>query len=77
MNYAIADQILFAHMEGHYQSENERNFFETMKYKEECELPDGWDVLLSDKDNEENIFFYRDSYDFYMIEHRDPQFVTN
>lgn len=69
-----ADQILFAQMEGHYQSENERIFFETMKYKEECELPEGWDVLLSDKDNEEKIFFYRDSYDFYMIERRDPQY---
>ena len=25
-----ADQILFAQMEGHYQSENERIFFETL-----------------------------------------------
>lgn len=68
------DAKLFAQMEGHYQSENERVFFETMKYKEESELPDGWDVLLSDKDNEEKIFFYRDSYDWYMVERRDPQY---
>ena len=32
------DILLFRTMAEHYQSENERIFFETMKYKEEYEL---------------------------------------
>lgn len=65
------DRIFFAQMEGHYQSENERIFFETMKYKEEYENADGWDVLMNECDNEENVFFYRESYEWYMLERID------
>jgi len=66
-----ADKTLFAQMEGHYLSENERIFFENLKYKEEFVIASGWDVLLSPKMNEEQILFYRDSYDWYMIERKD------
>lgn len=65
------DKVLFAQMEGHYLSENERIFFENLKHKEEYIIASGWDVLLSPKVNEEQILFYRDSYDWYMIERQD------
>lgn len=65
------DKTLFAQMEGHYQSENERLFFENLKYKEEFVVASGWDVLLSPQANKEQILFYRDSYDWYMIERKD------
>ena len=67
------DVQLFSSMNGHYRSENERVFFETMKEKEETDnaFEDGWDVLLREEDNEENVFFYRESYDWYMLERVD------
>jgi len=67
------DKNLFAQMEGQYQSENERIFFETMKCKEQYEnaCAYGWDVLLDERDNEEKVFFYRESYDWYMLERID------
>lgn len=67
------DQALFAQMKENYKSENERVFFETMKEKEESDnaFEDGWDVLLREEDNEENVFFYRESYDWYMLERVD------
>ena len=65
------DRIFFEQMEGHYQSENERIFFENMKYKEEYVNADEWDILLNECDNEENVFFYRESYEWYMLERVD------
>ncbi|MDY6379370.1 MAG: hypothetical protein SPK90_01050 [Bacteroidales bacterium] len=66
-----ADKTLFAQMEGCYLSENERIFFENLKHKEEFVISSGWDVLLSPNANNEQILFYRDSYDWYMIERKD------
>ncbi len=65
------DNLLFAQMEGHYQSENERIFFENLKVKEESVIASGWDVLLSPSVNNEQILFYRDSYDWYVIERKE------
>lgn len=62
-----ADQILFAQMEGHYQSENERIFFETMKYKEEYELATMNDLLMTEEDNDEDLYFIRIYADEYEI----------
>lgn len=64
------DKTLFAQMEGNYNSDNERIFFETMKEKEESDnaFEDGWDVMLREEDNEENVFLYRESYDWYILE---------
>ena len=72
-NLQEKDRIFFEQMKGHYQSENERIFFETLKYKEEYEnaCAYGWDVLLNECDNEENVFFYRESYEWYMLERVD------
>ena len=53
------DVQLFASMEGHYLSEEERVFFETMKYKEEYELAPMNDLLLVEADNEDNLYFIR------------------
>ena len=70
------DIQLFSSMDGHYRTEEERIFFETMKHKEEYDnaFEDGWDVLIDDKENEEKIFLYRESYDWYMLERRDDQY---
>ncbi len=61
------DKQLFASMEGHYQSENERIFFETMQYKEEYELATMNDLLLIEEDNDENLYFIRIYADEYEI----------
>ena len=49
------DILLFRTMAEHYQSENERIFFETMKYKEEHELAFMNDLLLTEDDNEDKL----------------------
>lgn len=67
------DEALFAQMKENYQSDNERIFFETIKEKEQSDnaFEDGWDVLLREDDNDENVFLYRESYDWYMLERND------
>lgn len=56
------DKNLFAQMEGQYQSENERIFFETMKYKEQYEnaYAYGWDVLLDEHFGGQGSHLYED-----------------
>ena len=61
------DEQLFASMQGHYQSENERIFFETMKYKEEYELATMNDLLMTEEDNDEDLYFIRIYVDEYEI----------
>lgn len=61
------DILLFRTMAEHYQSENERIFFETMKYKEEYELAFMNDLLLTEDDNEDKLFFIRIYADEYEV----------
>lgn len=61
------DNVLFKQMSEHYQSENERIFFETMKYKEEYELAFMNDLLLTEDDNEDKLFFIRIYADEYEV----------
>lgn len=61
------DMQLFSSMEGHYQSDEERIFFETMKYKEEYELAPMNDLLLVEGGNEEKFYFIRIYADEYEI----------
>lgn len=61
------DVQLFASMAGHYQSENERIFFENMKYKEEYELAPMNDLLLVETNNEDDLYFIRIYADEYEV----------
>jgi len=61
------DIQLFASIVDTYQSDEERIFFETMKYKEEYELAFMNDLLLTEKDNEDNLYFIRIYADEYEI----------
>lgn len=61
------DKQLFAAMADHYQSEEERIFFETMKYKEEYELAPMNDLLLVEADNEDSLYFIRIYADEYEV----------
>ena len=61
------DVQLFASMKGHYQSDEERIFFETMKYKEEYELATMNELLLIEDDNEDRLYFIRIYADEYEI----------
>ena len=61
------DIQLFSSMDGHYRSEEERIFFETLKYKEEYELATMNELLLIEEDNEDNLYFIRIYADEYEI----------
>ena len=53
------DMALFEAMKGNYVSENERVFFETMRYKEEYELAPANEQIMSGKDNGDGISIIR------------------
>lgn len=64
---SLEDVQLFSSMVGHYQTEEERVFFETMKYKEEYELAFMNELLLTEEDNEDNLYFIRIYADEYEV----------
>lgn len=63
------DYKLFANMEGHYISENEKSFFEKMKYKMENEIAPSNDLIMFEEDNEDHIYIVRCIYDEFIIGH--------
>lgn len=68
LNLLLEDDLnLFEEMKGKYVSEEERIFFETMKYKEEYELALMNDLLLVEADNEDDLYFIRIYADEYEI----------
>lgn len=64
---SLEDVQLFTSMEGNYLSEEERIFFDTLKYKEEYELATMNELLLIEEDNEDNLYFIRIYADEYEI----------
>lgn len=62
-----ADKKLFASMKGHYQSVNEENFFKNMQYKEEYEPSALNDLLVSEYENEDEIYIVRMYNEEYVI----------
>ena len=64
---SLEDVQLFTSMDGHYRSEEERIFFETLKYKEEYELATMNELLLIEEDNEDNLYFIRIYADEYEV----------
>ncbi|MBQ6063012.1 MAG: hypothetical protein IJK87_05190 [Prevotella sp.] len=65
-----SDIKLFTEMEGHYQSENERIFFEQMYRKMQSEYTmnyDGCELLIVESENEEGVFLFRLEYDEFIF----------
>ena len=63
------DYKLFADMEGHYISENEKTFFVKMKYKMEYEFAPSNDLILFEEDNDDHIYIVRCYYDEIIVGH--------
>ena len=64
-----ADIDLFSKMEGHYMSDNEREFFETLKYREKYLFSCAGDLYIFETDNEEQIYFVRYNFDEFELGH--------
>lgn len=58
---------MFNSMKNQYQSINEENFFKNLQYKQEYEVALSNDLLLSENDNEDEIYLVRVEYDEYII----------
>ncbi len=65
------DIALFRRMEGNYQSDREREFFEKLKYKEENVLTVSNDLLMSEYDNEDKIYIVREEYSEFVVGRED------
>lgn len=63
------DYELFATMEGHYVSENEKTFFEKMRYKMEYEIAPSNDLIMFELDNDDRIYIVRCIYDEIIVGH--------
>ncbi len=61
------DEQLFASLEGQYQSDNEALFFRNMKFKQEYEPTLSNDLIISESDNEDEIYLVRVEYDEYLV----------
>lgn len=62
-----SDKKLFQSMSNHYQSENEKIFFMTLKDKMENENAPWQEVLIDAKDNEDGLTFMRLTYDEFIL----------
>lgn len=63
------DIELFAKMDGNYQSENEKNFFEKMRKKMESEIAPSNDLIMFEEDNDDNIYIVRCIYAEFIVGH--------
>ena len=63
------DYELFAKMEGHYTSDNEKTFFEKLKYKMEKEFAPSNDLIMFEEDNDDHIYIVRCYYDEFIVGH--------
>jgi len=61
------DEQLFTSLEGKYQSENETAFFRNMRFKQEYEVALSNDLILSETDNDDEIYLVRVEYDEYLV----------
>lgn len=72
----IEDKELFERMRLKPCSDNERVFFEKMEYKELYEYPiSSFDVILSELDNDEGIYFVKCYTSEYLIGRKTKDFV--
>ncbi len=61
------DIDLFEGMAGKYISANEENFFKNMQFKEEYEITGLNDLLVSEYDNDDEIYIVREYYEEYLV----------
>lgn len=50
------DHALFEYMRGHYQSENEKTFFERLQYKQENVFTTAHELILSESNNADGLY---------------------
>ena len=63
------DKKLFKSMKGHYQSVNEENFFKNMQFKQEYECTSLNDLIVSEYENEDEIYIVREYNEEYVVGH--------
>ncbi len=63
------DIDLFVTMKGKYFSVNEENFFKNIQYKQEYEITSLNDLLISEYENQDEIYLVREYYEEYVIGH--------
>ena len=63
------DEELFASMKGHYTSDNEKVFFEKIRYKMEYEDAPSNDLIMSEEDNDDHIYIVRCYYEEFIVGH--------
>lgn len=61
------DVALFDSMVGHYQSDNEREFFEKLRYKQENVFTVSHDLILDEDNNEDGLYIVRCEYEEYIV----------
>ena len=61
------DRELFDEMENNYASENEKIFFERMRYKQEHIYTSANDLVFHENDNEDALFLIRLDFDEYIL----------
>lgn len=63
------DKKLFASMKGNYVSVNEENFFKKIQYKQEYECTLLNDLLVSEYENDDEIYVVREIFEEYVVGH--------
>ncbi len=74
------DAALFDSMVGHYQSDNEQEFFEKQRYKEEYVITISNDLVLHEDNNEDGIYIVRCWFCEYVVgqvRNKEEQHVMN
>lgn len=66
---AKEDAKLFASMKEKYASENEANFFKNMQYKQTYEITGLNDLIISEYENDDEIYLVRQYYEEYLVGH--------
>lgn len=61
------DEKLFDSMRENSVSVNERNFFSIIRHKQECEVTGLNELLVSEYENEDEIYLVREYYEEYVV----------
>lgn len=65
------DAELFEFIKSHYQSENEKEFFERLRYKQEYVLTVANDLILSERNNDDGLYIVRCIFEEYIVGQED------
>ena len=61
------DRALFERMKDNYQSENEKEFFEKLRHKQEKVFTVSNDLILHEFNNEDQLYIVRCEYEEYVV----------